>query len=190
MCKTYPTDVVFVIDSSKSLSKKYFNIAKDYMKTTITNQWEISLNHFQIAVVSYAETAKIELEFNETLDKTTFDHFVSQIPFRGGISEIHKGLILAKNMLINRKRSANKYIILLSDGFPSPPRSITSPDSSGIKILAVAVGEDISHHFLSKVAGGKDRLFTYNTDKLWHFLINDLVLPSCNSKNICCNYVL
>ncbi|CAG2242493.1 unnamed protein product [Mytilus edulis] len=89
MCKPYPTDVVFVIDSSNSCSEEYFNITKNFIKS-VTKEWEITVNNFQVAIVSYADNSYTELNFDSSMNKINFDDFVTQMNPRGGISEIQR----------------------------------------------------------------------------------------------------
>ncbi|VDI77266.1 Hypothetical predicted protein [Mytilus galloprovincialis] len=119
------------------------------------------------------------------MNKINFNDFVTQMNPRGGISEIHKGLNHAVNILYNRNRvvsssQVKKYIILVSDGLPSTPSMISTVSGYGIETLAVAVGEDVSHHFLSVVTGGSAKLFPYNNDRLWHYMMDALIDQSCN----------
>ncbi|VDI43932.1 Hypothetical predicted protein [Mytilus galloprovincialis] len=184
MCKPYPTDVVFVIDSSNSCSEKYFNITKNFIKS-VTKEWEITVNNFQVAIVSYADNSYIELNFDNSMNKISFDAFVSQMNPRGGISEIHKGINHAVNILNNRNRvvsssQVKKYIIVLSDGLPSTPSMISTVSGHQIETFAVAVGEDVSHHFLSVITGGSEKIFPYNNDRLWHYMMDALIDQSCN----------
>lgn len=97
------------------------------------------------AIISYADKSYIELNFDSSLNKVKFDDIVSQMNPRGGISETHKGLNHAVHVLYNRNRvlsssQVKKYIILLSDGLPSTPSSISTVSGYGIETLAVAVG--------------------------------------------------
>ncbi|CAG2191311.1 unnamed protein product [Mytilus edulis] len=184
MCKPYPTDVVFVIDSSNSCSEEYFNITKNFIKS-VTKEWEITVNNFQVAIVSYADNSYTELNFDSSMNKINFDDFVTQMNPRGGISEIHKGINHAVNILYNRNRvvsssQVKKYIIVLSDGLPSTPSMISTVSGHRIETIAVAVGEDVSHHFLSVITGGSEKIFPYNNDRLWHYMMDALIDQSCN----------
>ncbi|CAG2221753.1 NOTCH1 [Mytilus edulis] len=184
MCKPYPTDVIFVIDSSNSCSPEYFNITKNFIKS-VTKEWEITVNNFQVAIVSYADNSYTELNFDSSMNKISFDAFISQMNPRGGISEIHKGINHAVNILYNRNRvvsssQVKKYIIVLSDGLPSTPSMISTVSGHRIETLAVAVGEDVSHHFLSVITGGSEKIFPYNNDRLWHYMMNALIDQSCD----------
>lgn len=121
------------------------------------------------------------------MDKLKFDDFVSKIDLKGGISEIHMGLNHARNLLYNKHRFVSgipvkKYIILISDGLPSTPSAITTMSTQGMTILAVGVGEDVSHHYLSLIVGGSEKVFPYNNDRLWHYMMDALIDASCNCK--------
>ncbi|CAC5403491.1 unnamed protein product [Mytilus coruscus] len=108
---------------------------------------------------------------------------------RGGISEINKGLNHAVNILYNRNRvvsssQVKKYIILLSDGLSSTPSLISTVSRYGRETLAVAVGEDVSHNFLSVITGGSEKLFPYKNDRLWHYMMNALIDQRYNSARL------
>ena len=51
-----------------------------------------------------------------------------------------------------------------------------------LAVYSVAVGEDVSHYFLSRISGNISGLFPSNSDSLWHYIMKDLIRPQCNGK--------
>lgn len=155
----------------------------------MTKEWTISPTHFQIAVISSAENVVEEIKFDDSMNKAKFYNLVTNLKLRGGISEIQHGVAEAKHILINRNRNIDqtpvrKFVILLSDGLPSTPSKIYNQAGVGIDMFAVAIGEDVSHYWLSRLVGSIRSVYPYNNDNLWNYMIYTLVDPSCNGMYV------
>lgn len=184
LCKPYPSDIVFVIDSSSSIGSEYFEIQKQYIKDLMRN-FTIDERNVQIAIVSFSSIGNMELDFSDASNETILYDKISELTLRGGSSQIHKGLNTGIKLMKNRNRKidyvkAKKYLIVISDGLPSSPNDINSFASEEYTLHMVALGEDVSHYYLEKMAGSMSNVFSPNPDRLWNHMMFDLIHPICD----------
>ncbi|XP_071139996.1 IgGFc-binding protein-like [Mytilus edulis] len=155
LCRPHPSDIVFVLDNSKSMGSKNLIAQKRYILNLI-DAFDIQANNFDIAVVSFASEAKIEVDFGRVKNYTDIKSELSKIELRDDISQLHHGVAEGQRLLVNRNRRVNyvdvkKYLIILSDGLLSTPSAIQQIVSDDISTRIVAIGEDVSHYYLQKI---------------------------------------
>ncbi|CAC5403494.1 Coadhesin,Thrombospondin-1,Mucin-like protein,Hemicentin-1,Thrombospondin-2 [Mytilus coruscus] len=184
LCKPHPSDIVFVLDNSKSIGSKYFDTQKQYILNLI-DKFDIQANNFEIAVVSFVSEAKIEVNFGTVKNYTDIKSKLSKMQFRDDVSQLHHGVAEGKRLLVDRFRrvnyvDVNKYLIILSDGLLSTPSAIQQIVSDDILTRIVAIGADVSHYYLQKITGKMSDVFPPNSDRLLHNMISELIHPVCN----------
>ncbi|VDI70743.1 Hypothetical predicted protein, partial [Mytilus galloprovincialis] len=184
MCKPYPSDVVFVLDNSMSMGNVYFTLQKEYL-INLTNDWIIDEEHFQIAIITFSDVSVVQYDFGIISNNTDFSDKLSNIEFKGSISQLHLGIAEGVNLLSKRERrihlmKAKKYLIIISDGLLSTPRDLQAVTSEDIETDIVAFGEDVSHYYLSKTTGNMTGVFPPTSDRLWYHMMADLIHPFCN----------
>lgn len=189
LCRPHPSDIVFVLDNSKSMGSKYLNAQKRYI-LNLLDAFDIQANNFDIAVVSFASEAKIEVDFGTVKNYTDIKSELSKIELRDDILQLHHGVTEGQRLLVNRNRRVNyvdvkKYLIILSEGLLSTLQQIVSDD---ILTRIVAIGEDVSHYYLQKITKKMSDVFPPNSNRLMHNMISELIHPVCNGKISQCNY--
>ena len=143
-CTPYPTDVIFVLDSSVSQTKEQFDKQLDFVKSFVMNV-EISYEKFQIAVITFSTEANSEIQFYPYFSKEFLLNKIRGIKFRPGATFTNKGLKLAMEMSRDSERRQGMatltYVFVLTDGM-SNKRSETKIEASklknsGIKVIAI-----------------------------------------------------
>lgn len=186
MCEPSAADIVFVIDVSASMNYKLLNHIKDHTELT-TKEWQIDTDHFQIALVTVAESANTVLGFSNIATKDDLRNGITNLNLKNEPSNVHFALYKAVELLTTKGRpNVKKRIILYSDGLPTNPSALLQALShshyySNIEIYTVAIGIDVSHYFLSRISRDISNVFPYNTDALWHHIMQDLIKPECNA---------
>ncbi|XP_076079092.1 collagen alpha-6(VI) chain-like [Mytilus galloprovincialis] len=186
MCEPTAADIVFVIDVSATMDSTFLNHAQHHAELT-TKEWQIDNDHFQIALVTVAESANSVLGFSNIATKDDLRNGIANINLKNEPSNIHLGLSKAFELFnIKGRSNVKKKIILYSDGLPSNPTALEQTISSlqhysNIEIYTVATGVDVSHYFLLKISRDVANVFPYNTDALRHHIIQDLIKPECNA---------
>ena len=174
------------MDTSRSVGHEYLELQKKYIKD-LTANWTIDENNFQIAIVAFSSLAKIEYGFEINSNTSNLLDKLSALTNADGISELHLGINAGLKMLQNRSRRVHyvkvqKFMIVVSDGLLSSPKSLTMATNDDIITKIVALGEDVSHYFLSKITGKSSDVFPPNALRLWHHITSLLIHPVCKSK--------
>ncbi|XP_071133712.1 cartilage matrix protein-like [Mytilus edulis] len=186
ICEPVAADVVFVIDVSASMDSTFLNHAKDHAELT-TKEWQIDDDHFQIALATVGESANTVLGFSNIATKEDLRNGITNLNLKNEPSNVHLGLSKAVELLNTKGRlNVKKKIILYSDGLPSNPPALEQTLSylkhySNIEIYTVAIGVDVSHYFLSRISRVVSNVFPYNSDALWHHIMQDLIRTECNA---------
>ncbi|KAL4232050.1 hypothetical protein ACF0H5_009628 [Mactra antiquata] len=162
-CQPYPSDTIFVLDSSASQTVDQFKRQLDFVKTFIDNV-NISHTEFQISVITFSWNAHLEINFNQSESRDALKALIDKIPFRPGVTNTHKGLRMA--MDVARKSERRKgmvtfsYIIVLTDGMSSK-RSETKLaakelKSTDLSVIAIGIGNQVSQQELRDISSPGD----------------------------------
>ncbi|XP_052084477.1 uncharacterized protein LOC127721722 [Mytilus californianus] len=187
LCTPFPSDVVFVVDSSRSMGKEFFEMQKQFL-INLTKSWIIDDSHFQIAIVSFSNNSNVEYNFEFLSNSTDLPKMISNLEYHGQVSQLHLGIKEAGNLLKSRDRKVyytkvKKYLIVISDGLTSTPQDLKAVDINDLKTHVVALGEDVSHYYLSRITKEMAEVYPPNSDRLWHQMLLDLIHPVCNVCN-------
>lgn len=168
------------------MGSKYFDVQKQYILNLI-EAFDIQANNFEIAVVSFASEATLEIDFGTVKNYTDIKSKVSNIAFRDDISQLHLGIAEGQRLLVDRNRRVNyvdvkKYLIILSDGLLSTPSAIQKIVSDDILTRIVAIGEDVSHYYLQKITEKMSDVFSSTSNGLLHDMISELIHTVCNGN--------
>ncbi|XP_048083580.1 matrilin-3b isoform X5 [Alosa alosa] len=147
MCKSRPLDLVFIIDSSRSVRPAEFEKVK-VLLSDVVDTLDIGPDATQVAVVNYASTVKIEFLLNTYSNKGDLKQALARIdPLATGTMT---GLAIKTAMdeaftevsgARHTSRNIAKVGIILTDGRPQDTVEEVSAAAraSGIEIYAVGV---------------------------------------------------
>ncbi|XP_062406223.1 matrilin-3-like [Sardina pilchardus] len=146
-CRSRPLDLVFIIDSSRSVRPMEFEKVKIFLADMV-DTLDVGPDATRVAVVNYASTVKIEFLLKDHPDKVTMKQAITRIdPLAAGTMT---GLAIKKAMdeaftEASGARPASKGItkvaIIVTDGRPQDQVEEVSAAAraSGIEIYAVGV---------------------------------------------------
>ncbi|XP_019367607.1 PREDICTED: cartilage matrix protein [Gavialis gangeticus] len=148
LCRTRPTDLVFIIDSSRSVRPNEFEQVKVFMSQVI-EALDVGLNATRVGVINYASAVKSEFSLKTYQTKASLLQAVRKIePLSTGTMTG-----LAIQYAINRAFSdsegarvrspgINKVAIVVTDGRPQDGVKdvSTRAKAAGIEIFAIGVG--------------------------------------------------
>ncbi|XP_034051280.1 matrilin-3b isoform X16 [Thalassophryne amazonica] len=146
-CRNRPIDLVFIIDSSRSVRPAEFEKAKDFLQDMVNNL-EISSDATRVALVNYASTVKIEFLLKTYFDKPALKQALARVePLSSGtMTGLAIKTAMEKAFTTDsgaRPTSTNiaKVAIIVTDGRPQDKVEDISAAarSSGIEIYAVGV---------------------------------------------------
>ncbi|PWA14987.1 hypothetical protein CCH79_00008865, partial [Gambusia affinis] len=157
LCKTRPTDLVFIIDSSRSVRPSEFEQVKIFLKN-VTNGLDVGHNTTRVGVVNYASRVKNEVEISsQQLDKSCLTHRTKSALVKA-VSKIEPlstgtmtGLAIqfALNVAFSEAEGArakspdvSKVAIIVTDGRPQDNVKEVAQRArdAGIEIFAIGVG--------------------------------------------------
>ena len=148
-CTPFPTDVIFVLDSSASQSQEQFGKQLDFVLQFIDHV-NISEAEFQIAIVTFSFEAKVEITFNQSTDKDNLRALINNVQFRPGPTFTDKGLETALDLARSSERREGMvtltYVFVLTDGM-SLNRADTRTAAEALRsanIHVIAIGNYIT----------------------------------------------
>ncbi|XP_060703131.1 cartilage matrix protein [Hemiscyllium ocellatum] len=148
LCRSKPTDLVFIIDSSRSVRPSEFEQVKVFVSQVIESL-DIGPNATRVGVVNYASTVKNEFALNAHRNKAGVLRAVSQIQPLSSGTMTGLAIQFATNIAFSESNgarvkadAASKVAIIVTDGRPQDRvrEAATRAKQSGIEIFAIGVG--------------------------------------------------
>ncbi|XP_069751394.1 LOW QUALITY PROTEIN: cartilage matrix protein [Narcine bancroftii] len=148
LCRTKPTDLVFIIDSSRSVRPHEFEQVKVFVSQVIESL-DIGPNATRVGVVNYASTIKHEFTLQAHNNKASLLRAVSQIEPLSSGTMTGLAIKFAANIAFSEASRArvkpngvNKVAIIVTDGRPQDQvqDAATHAKQNGIEIFAIGVG--------------------------------------------------
>ncbi|XP_032402306.1 matrilin-3-like [Xiphophorus hellerii] len=146
-CKNRPIDLVFIIDSSRSVRPAEFKKAKEFLQAMV-DSLVIGRDATRVGLVNYASTVKIEFLLNTFFDKSSVMQALGQVEPLASGTMTGMAIRTAMEKAFTKEagaRSASmniaKVAIIVTDGRPQDKVEEVSATAraSGIEIYAVGV---------------------------------------------------
>ncbi|XP_077051956.1 cartilage matrix protein isoform X2 [Siphateles boraxobius] len=147
LCDTKPTDIVFIIDSSRSVRPSEFEQVKVFL-TKVINGLNVSADATRVGVVNYASRVKNEVSLKSHKTKAALVKAVSKIEPLSTGTMTGLAIQFAMNVAFSEAEGArkspdiSKVAIIVTDGRPQDNiRDIAvRAREAGIEIFAIGVG--------------------------------------------------
>jgi len=195
-----PTDIVFVVDQSTSVTKITFNTQVIPFLITMTNQLSISEKGDHIAVVPFSSPSETEVAFHLdfSFDKANITGALNDMKFSGGTTATKKALKLVRDEVFKMNKGARRLqygktvapiVLIITDGMATdgdPTLEAQELRVDEVTIFAVGVGSAVSSEYLEKIAGDKLHVFSVKTfNDLSDQLIKGILASThCESKKL------
>ncbi|XP_067274129.1 matrilin-3a [Pseudorasbora parva] len=146
-CRSRPLDLVFIIDSSRSVRPGEFEKVKIFLADMV-DTLDVGPDATRVAVVNYASTVKIEFLLKNHLTKDTIKQAINRIePLAAGtmtgmaIKKAMEEAFTEKSGARPKSKNISKVAIIVTDGRPQDQVEEVSAAAraSGIEIYAVGV---------------------------------------------------
>nr|XP_046229940.1 matrilin-3a isoform X2 [Scatophagus argus]XP_046229941.1 matrilin-3a isoform X2 [Scatophagus argus] len=146
-CRSRPLDLVFIIDSSRSVRPGEFEKVKIFLADMV-DTLDVGTDATRVAVVNYASTVKIEFLLKDHFNKPDMKKAISRIePLAAGtmtglaIKTAVNEAFTEQSGARPRSRNISKVAIIVTDGRPQDQVEEVSAAAraSGIEIYAVGV---------------------------------------------------
>ncbi|NXA54495.1 MATN1 protein, partial [Nothocercus julius] len=159
LCRTKPTDLVFVIDSSRSVRPHEFEKVKVFMSRVIEGL-DVGPNSTRVGVINYASAVKNEFSLKTYQTKAGLLQAVQRIEPLSTGTMTGLAIQFAINQAFSdsegarvRSPNVNKVAIVVTDGRPqdSVQEVPARARAAGIEIFAIGVGR-VDMHILRRIA--------------------------------------
>ena len=165
LCRS-DVDVVFMVDSSRSISVSDFNEAKKFVKQA-AEEFGVAPGQSRAAVILFGESAEAMIGFGDAPTLEGFQKAVDGLNHLfGGHTRIDQALITAAKLFSNSKArpDVKKVALLLTDGqqshgFPNEIDLKTASESlrkAGARVIAVGIGDKVDEPELKLITESED----------------------------------
>ncbi|XP_075304118.1 uncharacterized protein LOC142366185 [Odontesthes bonariensis] len=146
-CRNQPIDLVFIIDSSRSVRPAEFEKAKDFLQDTV-DSLAIGSDATRVGLVNYASTVQIEFLLNMYSDKSSLKQALARVEPLASGTMTGMAIKTAMEKAFTKEAGARagstniaKVAIIVTDGRPQDKVEEVSAAAraSGIEIYAVGV---------------------------------------------------
>ncbi|GAB1608200.1 collagen alpha-4(VI) chain-like [Argonauta hians] len=187
-CEGSPADIVFIIDSSRSIPPQDF-VKQVKFIGDVVGTFHIGPTETRIGAVTFGQQIIIENTFglSKYTDESSLKTGISNIDFKpryGGSTETALAISYArKNIFNNARPGVQKIGIVLTDGV-STYRYKTIAEAGlakkeGILMMAIGVGRKIDMEELKGIASGKDYVFTVDSFDALQQIKVELGMKTC-----------
>lgn len=182
-------DLVFVLDTSGSITDENFEKQKNFVKA-LASSFDPAATSHQLALMSYSGDAQIEVTFkNKTIQKD-FEKAIDRVSHSKGRTRLDKALQLASSQLFaasgGSRPSVRKVMIVLTDGrqsqdFDTVPLSVAVRPlrQLGVKIYAVAIGDEVDLGELNQITDSRDDVISVSDFDDLANMASDVASKSC-----------
>lgn len=169
-CQGY-ADVVFLLDSSGSITKGNFDKQLDFTGRLASN-FRLRTNNeragYQVSVVSFSGSVREEFGLSAYTNRNTMLQKIKSIEYMSQNTDTHKALKYALQNSFERdnggRGDAVKIIIVVTDGRSNQPSETAKwareVKAAGILVIAVGVGGGVDRDELVTIASGRQNIFT------------------------------
>ena len=162
-------DIVFMLDASGSLEKKYEMAMQ--LAIQIIEGLNFAGSRTRVGVLTYSDNPTVRFHLNKYTDKQSIVNAIAFVTERGRTNTASAIDEMRGNMFISsrgdRSGDAN-YGILITDGYSNVNQARTLPAAkeardAGIKMIAVGVGENgsVDRGEINGIANDPDSQFAY-----------------------------
>ncbi|KAK5615128.1 hypothetical protein CRENBAI_005197 [Crenichthys baileyi] len=147
-CRSRPLDLVFIIDSSRSVRPAEFEKVRIFLANMV-DTLDVGSDATRVAVVNYASTVKIEFLLKNHFNKLDLKKAIARIdPLATGtmtglaIKTAMKEAFTEQSGARPRSRNISKVAIIVTDGRPQDQVEEVSAEARALGIEIYAVGVD------------------------------------------------
>lgn len=140
--KNRKADIIFLIDSSESISPKGFEKMKGFMKRMV-NQSSISISEIHIGLLQFSSTPKEEFRLNQYFSKVDTNRAITNVQQMNGGTHTGKALTFTLPCFDGsrgRGPSVHQYLIVITDGVAQDNAAIPAKAVRGRNIILFAIG--------------------------------------------------
>ena len=141
-CTPKPTDLVFVLDESKSVGPANFLLQNEFVARFVDG-FNIGKTTTQVAVMTFATSVVVEFYLNKYHDKARLTEAIRHINYsHPALTFTNKALAIARTEMLNvtngRRPDALPFVIVVTDGMSTVPH-LTIAEAKKLHAMNVTV---------------------------------------------------
>ena len=143
-------DVVFLLDSSGSLTPTEFQQSKDFVGTVADSFLKPNVGS-RVGLIQFSIVATVNAWLSDRLSYVGFRRILSQVRYQGGFTRLDRALSLAAEKFANEDVSEShipKVLIVLTDGVNTDAPDAVAFDTAvaplhqaGVRVFVVSTGD-------------------------------------------------
>ncbi|CAI9724609.1 Hypothetical predicted protein [Octopus vulgaris] len=195
ICITRPTDVIFVLDSSDSISQKDFDIQLNFVVDIVKNvNVKISANESQVGIYTFASGFVMNIGLGTYSNQLSLLKAIKNIQRLHGSTNTHLALndVLKNGYSKNNgaRTGVHRVVVLITDGqsiFPTKTANAAyALHKDKIDVVAIGVGNAITESELKKIASSYEKMhLVKNYKSLQTVLEKHIIKITCVPRQIC-----
>lgn len=160
LCGSRPADVIFVLDSSGSISNRNFNRQIRFV-IDVVDQFPIGRSSNRIGVVSFSNWAQLEFHLKDYENKAQVEAAIGEMVPMNGDTNTASALAYVRDVMLTSENGARPevphVIVVLTDGRSNDPRK-TALEAARLKqrrdvhLFAIGVGAEVDRLELTSMA--------------------------------------
>lgn len=180
-CSEALYDVIFLIDSSESISEEDYKKMKDFMKAVINKS---NVQNVHVGVMQFSSRYKLEFGLNEYSSEDNMSQAIDRMKQMNegtltgkAITEVSKYFDASRGGRPNQKQR----LVVITDGAAQDEVKGPAEDlrAKGVVIYVIAVGQTKTTQ-LEDISGSQDRVFYRSNFDLVKDLDRQLTLKLCD----------
>uniref|UniRef100_A0ACB8FUU2 Uncharacterized protein n=1 Tax=Sphaerodactylus townsendi TaxID=933632 RepID=A0ACB8FUU2_9SAUR len=188
VCKNLKADIIFLIDTSETMSEEQFNITMDFIQAII-NKSDIGADKVQVGLLQYSTRPKLEFPLNMHMTKDDLRDALSKVKRIKEGTKTGIALQTASDYFDRSKGGrpdVKQHLIVVTDGesddaVEEPARQLRE---KGIIIHAVGVVRAV-YSELKEIAGTPDRVYIEDSFESLPYLEKTIFFYICNPDTRC-----
>jgi len=171
--KRCPTDIIFLVDQSTSITRVLFNNKVKPFLAHSVNTLNIDKDADRVSVIRFSSPDKtgVDFHFDNNFDKQKLLETIAKLGYAGGNTATVKALNLAQSSFFDSSAARNNeyekntvvpVAVIVTDGVATDgdAASIAKQLSvKGVQVFAVGVGAMSASHYLQELTGDASRVF-------------------------------
>ncbi|XP_030605327.1 collagen alpha-6(VI) chain-like isoform X2 [Archocentrus centrarchus] len=187
-CKDIPSDIIFLTDSSESISEKDFQKMKDFM-TSVISKSIVGQNEVHIGVMQYSSSPYLEFDLTQHYNQSRILNAIDKMEqikegTRTGraITEVSQYFDAARG----GRPEIKQFLVVITDG--ASQDEVKGPADAlrakGVVIYAIGVYQ-ANRKQLLEISGSSERVFIENAFDALKELDSQLALKFCDPQRDC-----
>ena len=176
-------DVIFVVDSSGSIDKADFELAKDFVKDVVS-LLDISPSTIRVGYVNFASSTVVEFDLTTYNNKNDVLNAISAVVQIGNGTDTDEGIDAMQKIFDNLGRPGVQHVgIVMTDGRANSNSKLTvavnNAKQQGTRFVSIGVGTAVSTAQLQLIASSPTDVYEVDDYATLANIISNIAYEIC-----------